>query len=157
MPLYTFNYNAAGGIAKDPETGILEHDVLETQGEISDTDICPPDDLEHSWLKAVFTMHRPYEEENEDTNEYKRSLSEFLSTHMKGPYYIHDDALDNESVLSLVILDPKDVDTFKSHYKDWQFSKDSVKANAETLTEWRNAGKVVEDKTLYKYASMRLN
>ena len=157
MPLYTFNYNAAGDIEKDPETGILEHDVLETEGEISDIDFCPPDDLEHSWLKAVFTLHRAYEEENEDTNEYKRSLSEFLSKNMSGPYYIHDDALDNESVLSLVLLDPKDIEAFKSIYSDWQYSKDNVKANAETLTEWRNAGKAVEDKKLYNYASLRLN
>lgn len=157
MPLYAFNYSATGEIPKDPETGILEHDVLETQGEISDADFCPPDELEHSWLKAVFTMHRPYEEEDESTNDYKRSLSEFLSKHMTGPYYIHDDALDNESVLSLVLLDPKDIAKFKEAHSDWQYSKDNVKANAETLSAWRKAGKAVEDNKLYSYASLRMN
>lgn len=161
MPLFSFNYAADGSITKDPETGTLDHERLTTEGEISDADNYAPNNLvkefgtKHLWLHAVFTQNARCEDES--LNDYKRELAAFLSENMQGPYYVNDDAADSISSISLVLLDKADIERFKDAYPDWSFRKDSIAENAETLTLWRSKGRTLEDKSLYNYASMRLN
>lgn len=155
MPLFAFNYCAAGCIETDPETGILKHDVLPTEGEMTDSDFLPPPDFEYCRLKPVFVRRRMFQQDDDSINNYKHALSSFLSEHTQGPYYVHDDALDGESVLSIVLLDTADITAFRSTYDDWQFLKDNVKINYETITQWRLNGKPLDNKSIYSYASAK--
>ena len=158
MPLSIFERDDNGRILK---TSANEEKFrpLPLQGEIRDEDFCAPMSeigtfgLRHAWLKANFDQNMLWVPEDIALDTFKQELAGFLNENMNGPYYVMQGYVNTRWTLSVIIMDPDDIETFRKQYPQWEFKDKAADENAQTLAKWQEESRELSDPALYKYAA----
>jgi len=136
MPLYAMNFEDG-----KPAAGKPLYEFLELHGEMPQEDIFGPD------LKNVYKpnfISPRYDEKSESLSKLKRDLAESLNANMKGPYFVHDKSAKDQTIMHVVILDPKDLQWFSDRWGH-EFKAEAASADQNIMShfnrvcEWQHA------------------
>lgn len=161
MPLTIFQRDENGALlysGQGKDRAPIETD-LPLPGEIASEDFCVDQDdirkfgLAHAWLQANFCQNVLWVPEGEDFDAFKTELATFLSSHIKGPYYVFEGYVNTRSALDITLLDPRDIEIFRAQYGEWKQDEKAAANNGAILVDWKTQGRTLRDAALYGYAA----